>query len=155
MLLELAAANAAFAVIKETIQNGGEIMSAGRAVMDWFNAKNSLQEKVQDKPPDQRTDLEEFFALEELKKQQQELKEMMIYQGRPGLWDDWQSFQVKARQARDAAAAAETRKQMEKEKKRKHLLEQILLGFWLSVLAVVLAGLIAGAVWLYTMKGKF
>jgi hypothetical protein len=155
MLLELAAANAAFAVIKETIQNGGEIMSAGRAVMDWFNAKNSLQEKVQDKPPDQRTDLEEFFALEELKKQQQELKEMMIYQGRPGLWDDWQAFQIKARQARDAAAAAETRKQMEKEKKRKHLLEQILLGFWLSVLAVVLAGLIAGAVWLYTMKGKF
>jgi hypothetical protein len=155
MLLELAAANAAFAVIKETIANGGEIMSAGRAVMDWFNAKNSLQEKVQDKPPDQRTDLEEFFALEELKKQQQELKEMMIYQGRPGLWDDWQAFQVKARQARDAAAAAETRKQMEKEKKRKHLLEQILLGFWLSVLAVVLAGLIAGSVWLYTMKGKF
>jgi len=155
MLLELAAANAAFAVIKETIANGGEIMSAGRAVMDWFNAKNSLQEKVQDKPPDQRTDLEEFFALEELKKQQQELKEMMIYQGRPGLWDDWQAFQVKARQARDAAAAAETRKQMEKEKKRKHLLEQILLGFWLSVLAVVLAAMIAGAVWLYTMKGKF
>ena len=154
MLLELAAANAAFAVIKETIANGGEIMSAGRAVMDWFNAKNSLQEKVQNKPPDQRTDLEEFFALEELKRQQQELKEMMIYQGRPGLWDDWQSFQVKARQARQAAAAEETRKQVEKEKKRKHLLEQILLGFWLSVLAVVLAGLIAGAVWLYSMKAK-
>jgi hypothetical protein len=155
MLLELAAANAAFAVIKETIANGGEIMSAGRAVMDWFNAKNSLQEKVQDKPPDQRTDLEEFFALEELKKQQQELKEMMIYQGRPGLWDDWQSFQVKARQARDAAAAAETRKQMDKAKRRKKLFEQIILGFWLSVLAVFFAGIIAGAVWLYTMKGKF
>jgi len=46
VLLELAAANAAFAVIKETLQNGGEIMSAGRAVVDWFNAKNSLQEKV-------------------------------------------------------------------------------------------------------------
>jgi len=155
MLLELAAANAAFAVIKETIQNGGEIMSAGRAVMDWFNAKNSLQEKVQDKPPEQRTDLEEFFALEELKKQQQELKEMMIYQGRPGLWDDWQSFQVKARQARDAAAAEETRKQMDKAKRRKKLFEQIILGFWLSVLAVFFAGIIAGAVWLYTMKGKF
>jgi hypothetical protein len=155
MLLELAAANAAFAVIKETIANGGEIMSAGRAVMDWFNAKNSLQEKVQDKPPEQRTDLEEFFALEELKKQQQELKEMMIYQGRPGLWDDWQSFQVKARQARDAAAAEETRKQMDKAKRRKKLFEQIILGFWLSVLAVFFAGIIAGAVWLYTMKGKF
>lgn len=155
MLLELAAANAAFAVIKETIANGGEIMSAGRAVMDWFNAKNSLQEKVQEKPESQRTDLEEFFALEELKKQQQELKEMMIYQGRPGLWDDWMSFQVKARQAREAQAAEETRKQIAKQKKRKELFEHILLGFWLSVLAVIVAGMIAGAVWLYTMKGKF
>jgi hypothetical protein len=155
MLLELAAANAAFAVIKETIQNGGEIMSAGRAVMDWFNAKNDLQKKVEDKPPAQRTDLEEFFALEELKKQQQELKEMMIYQGRPGLWDDWQAFQVKARQARDAVAAEETRKQMDKAKRRKKLFEQIILSFWLSVLAVFFAGIIAGAVWLYTMKGKF
>lgn len=154
MLLELAAANAAFAVIKETIQNGGEIMSAGRAVMDWFNAKNSLQEKVQDKPPEQRTDLEEFFALEELKKQQQELKEMMIYQGRPGLWDDWMSFQVKARQAREAAAAEETRKQVDKQKKRKHLIEQILLGFWLSVATVIVATAIAGAVWLISTKGK-
>jgi hypothetical protein len=155
MLLELAAANAAFAVIKETIANGGEIMSAGRAVMDWFNAKNDLQKKVEDKPPAQRTDLEEFFALEELKKQQQELKEMMIYQGRPGLWDDWQAFQVKARQARDAAAAEETRKQMEKEKKRAHLWEQILLWFWLSVAAVVVSAIIAGAAWLITTKGKF
>jgi uncharacterized protein YhaN len=155
MLVELAAANAAYAVIKECVQNSGEIMQAGKAVIDWFNAKNDLQKKVEEKPPDQRTDLEEFFALEELKKQQQELKELFIYKGRPGLWDDWQAFQVKARQQREAIAAEETRKQIKKEKDRKKLIEQILLGFWLSVLAVVLAAMIAGAVWLYTMKGKF
>jgi uncharacterized protein YhaN len=155
MLVELAAANAAYAVIKECVQNSGEIMQAGKAVIDWFNAKNDLQKKVEEKPPDQRTDLEEFFALEELKKQQQELKELFIYKGRPGLWDDWQAFQVKARQQREAIAAEETRKQIKKEKDRKKLIEQILLGFWLSVLAVVLAAIIAGAVWLYTMKGKF
>ena len=155
MLLELAAANAAFAVIKETIANGGEIMSAGRAVMDWFNAKNSLQEKVQDKPPEQRTDLEEFFALEELKKQQQELKEIMIYQGRPGLWDDWLSFQVKARQARESAERERIRAATEKKRRRGELLEKILLGFWLTVLGLVLSAMIVGAVWLYTMKGKF
>lgn len=154
MLVELAAANAAYAVIKECVQNSGELMQAGKAVIDWFNAKNDLQKKVEEKPPDQRTDLEEFFALEELKKQQQELKELFIYKGRPGLWDDWLAFQVKARQQREAAAAAETRKQLEKKKKHQHLIEQILLGFWLSVLAVVLAGIIAGAVWLYSMKGK-
>jgi len=155
MLVELAAANAAYAVIKECVQNSGEIMQAGKAVIDWFNAKNDLQKKVEEKPSDQRTDLEEFFALEELKKQQQELKELFIYKGRPGLWDDWLAFQVKARQQREAIAAEETRKQIKKEKDRKKLIEQILLGFWLSVLAVVLAAMIAGAVWLYTMKGKF
>jgi hypothetical protein len=155
MLVELAAANAAYAVIKECVQNSGELMQAGRAVMDWFNAKNELQKKVEEKPPDQRSDLEEFFALEELKKQQQELKELFIYKGRPGLWDDWLAFQLKARQSREAATAAETRKQVEKQKKRKRLFEQILLGFWLSVLAVFLAGIIAGAAYLYTMKGKF
>jgi hypothetical protein len=154
MLVELAAANAAFAIIKETIANGGEIMSAGRAVMDWFGAKSSLQEKVESKPPDQRSDLEEFFALEELKKQQQELKEMMIYQGRPGLWDDWMSFQVRARHAREEAQRKVLREKEEKRKKRAILFEQILLGFWLSVLAVVVAGILAGTIWLMTMKGK-
>lgn len=154
MLLELAAANAAFAVIKETLQNGGEIMSAGRAVVDWFNAKNSLQEKVQDKPPDQRSDLEEFFALEELNRQQQELKELFIYQGRPGLWDDWLTFQVKARQDREAKAAAETKARLQKKKKRDELLQNILLGFWIFVLLMVISGMIVGAIWL-SLKGKF
>lgn len=154
MLLELAAANAAFAVIKETLQNGGEIMSAGRAVVDWFNAKNSLQEKVQDKPPDQRSDLEEFFALEELNRQQQELKELFIYQGRPGLWDDWLAFQVKARQDREAKAAAETKARLQKKKKRDELLQNILLGFWIFVLLMVISGMIVGAIWL-SLKGKF
>lgn len=154
MLLELAAANAAFAVIKETLQNGGEIMSAGRAVVDWFNAKNSLQEKVQDKPPDQRSDLEEFFALEELNRQQQELKELFIYQGRPGLWDDWLTFQVKARQDREAKAAAETKVRLQKKKKRDELLQNILLGFWIFVLLMVVSGMIVGAIWL-SLKGKF
>jgi hypothetical protein len=154
VLLELAAANAAFAVIKETLQNGGEIMSAGRAVVDWFNAKNSLQEKVQDKPPDQRSDLEEFFALEELNRQQQELKELFIYQGRPGLWDDWLTFQVKARQDREAKAAAETKARLQKKKRRDELLQNILLGFWIFVLLMVVSGMIVGAIWL-SLKGKF
>jgi hypothetical protein len=31
----------------------------------------------------------------------------------------------------------------------------MLLAFWLTVLGIVIAGLIFGAGWLYTMKGKF
>ena len=152
MLVELAAANAAYAVIKECVANGGEILSAGRAVVDWFNAKNDLHEKVKQNPD--KTDLEEFFALEELNRQQQELKELFIYQGRPGLWDDWLAFQVKARQDREAKAAAETKARLQKKKKRDELLQNILLGFWIFVLLMVVSGMVVGAIWL-SLKGKF
>lgn len=153
MLVELAAANAAFAVIKEAIANSGEIASAARSVIDWFNAKNDLQKKIEEKPESQRSDLEEFFALEELKRQQQELKELMIYQGRPGLWNDWLEFQVKARQSREAAERERIRAAADKKKRRGELIEKILLGFWLTVLGLVLSGIIMGSVWLYT-KGR-
>ena len=152
MLVELAAANAAYAVIKECVTNGGEILSAGRAVVDWFNAKNDLHEKVKQNPD--KTDLEEFFALEELHRQQQELKELFIYQGRPGLWDDWLVFQVKARQDREAKAAAETKARLQKKKKRDELIQNILLGFWIFVLLMVVSGMIVGAI-LLSLKGKF
>lgn len=82
MLVELAAANAAFAIIKEAVSNSGELISAGKAIAEWFDAKSTLQKKVEQKPYDQRSDLEEFFALEQLKQQQEELKQLMIYQGR-------------------------------------------------------------------------
>jgi hypothetical protein len=154
MLVELAAANAAFAIIKKTLQNSGEIASAAQSIADWFNAKNEIQKRVEAKPEDKRSDLEEFFALEQLKQQQQELKEMMIYQGRPGLWEDWQRFQVETRRSREAEAAAETRRIETIRKRRRALLEQILLGFWLTVLAVVLTGMIIGGIYLYTQRGR-
>ena len=155
MLLELAAANAAFAVIKEAVQNSGEIMSAGKAVMDWFTAKNDLQKKIEEKPESERNDLEEFFALEEMKKKEQELKDLMIIQGRPGLWEDWLKFQVQARHKREAAKAAVIRKQLEEEADKEHFIQQCLLWFWISVLMIFLAALFAGAIWYIITKGKF
>ena len=40
------------------------------------------------------------MALEELKQKEEELKQIMIYVGRPGLWADWQKFQAQARKAK-------------------------------------------------------
>jgi hypothetical protein len=155
MLLELAAANAAFAVIKEAVQNSGEIMSAGKAVMDWFTAKNDLQKKIEEKPESQRNDLEEFFALEEMKRKEQELKDLMIIAGRPGLWDDWLRFQVQARQKREAARTAAIRKQLEEEADKEHFIQQCLLWFWMTVLMAFIAALVAGTIWVIITKGKF
>ena len=43
MLAELAAANAAFAIIKQTIANGKEIYDAGNAASSYFDNKNKIQ----------------------------------------------------------------------------------------------------------------
>jgi hypothetical protein len=53
--------------------------------------------------------MEEFFALEQLKKQETELREMMQWQGRAGMWTDWLEFQKQAKEKRVAAERAELR----------------------------------------------
>ena len=40
------------------------------------------------------------MALEQIREKEEELKKMMIYLGRPGLWQDWQRFQAEARKSR-------------------------------------------------------
>jgi hypothetical protein len=108
MLLELAAANAAFAVIKEAVQNSGDIMAAGSKVFEYFDNKAAIQKKYESKNS-KSNDMEEFMALEQLKKQETELREMMQWQGRAGMWTDWLEFQKQAKQKRVDAERAELR----------------------------------------------
>ena len=103
MLAELAVANAAFAVIKEAVANSGDIMAAGESLFKYFDTKAEIQKKASAKGGSDRGDLEEFMALEKLKKQEEELREMMIYQGRAGLWTDWLKFQLEAKKKRESA----------------------------------------------------
>jgi hypothetical protein len=110
MLVELAAANAAFAVIKEAVQNSGDLMNAGQAVFQYFDQKSAIQKKYEDKAKKAgTTDIEEFFALEQLRKQETELREMMQWQGRAGMWQDWLEFQKQAKHKRIASEKAELR----------------------------------------------
>jgi hypothetical protein len=110
MLVELAAANAAFAIIKEAVQNSGDLMNAGQAVFQYFDSKSAIQKKYEDKAKKAgSTDIEEFFALEQLKKQEVELREMMQWQGRAGMWTDWLEFQKQAKAKREEARKAELR----------------------------------------------
>jgi hypothetical protein len=104
MLAELAVCNAAFAVIKETVQNGGDIMAAGQKLFDFFDNKNAIQKKAAS-----GNDMEAFAALEQIKNNEAELKRMMVYHGRAGLWDDWLEFQKQAKHKRAAAEKAELR----------------------------------------------
>jgi hypothetical protein len=110
MLAELAIANAAFAVIKEAVQNSGDLMNAGQAIFQYFDSKSAIQKKYEDKAKKAgSTDIEEFFALEQLRKQETELREMMQWQGRAGMWTDWLEFQKQAKAKREEARKAELR----------------------------------------------
>ena len=102
MLAELAAANAAFGVIKSFISNGKELASCGKQISDFVFAKEQIEKKAKKQRAKcvRTNDLEEFMALEKIKQQEEELKQIMIYAGRPGLWQDWQRFQAEARKSR-------------------------------------------------------
>jgi hypothetical protein len=100
MLAELAAINAAYGVIKEVVGSGRELYDCGAQLSSFFNNKATLQKKVNETPIDQRGQLEEFFALEKIAQQEEELKQIMIYTGRAGLWEDWLNFQAQAARAR-------------------------------------------------------
>jgi hypothetical protein len=128
MLAELAACNAAFSVIRTAIANGKEIADVGSSIASFVGAKEDLQRKAQKKGGG--SDLQEFLALEKIKQQEAELKQIMIA-GRPGLWRDWQAFQAKARVARREAEIAAANK------RRKIIDGAIIAAFVAGCLAVV------------------
>jgi len=134
MLAELAAANAAFAVIKQAVSNGKEIAAAGSAIAEFVGAKEKLQSKAAKKG--NGSDLEEFMALEQIREKEEELKQMMIILGRPGLWNDWQRFQAKARVARREAEAAAVIK-------RRKIIDGVIIGMILFAMLLVVGGVVA------------
>jgi hypothetical protein len=133
MIAELAAANAAFGVIKEAIANGKEIWEAGEAVADYFGLKSQIQKKAHEHG--YKSDLQAFMAAEQLKEQEKALKEMMIWQGRGGLWSDWLAFQQEMKQSREAAEKAEKAK---KAQRKKQIVNWCIgIGLGISVLTAV------------------
>ena len=136
MLAELAACNAAFAVIKGALANGKELHQLGSRVFDYFDNKAVIQEKATKKGGG--SDMEEFMALERLKQQEEELRERMVYAGRPGMWDDWVKFQAMAARKRREAKEAAAREAARRAERAARLTEQIVMGVATVILAVMM-----------------
>ena len=141
MLAELAAANAAFGIIKSFVSNGKELTGCAKQISDFVFSKEQIEKNLKKKKAKGigGNDLEEFMALEQIREKEEELKKMMIYLGRPGLWQDWQAFQAEARKSR---------RYQEKmaEKRRQELIEYagygiafIFILFFAGILAWLLA----------------
>ena len=147
MLAELAAANAAFGIIKNFVSNGKELSGCAKQISDFVFSKEQIEKNLKKKKAKGvgGADLEEFMALEQIREKEEELKKMMIYLGRPGLWQDWQAFQAEARKSR---------RYQEKmaEKRRQELVEYA--GYGIAFIFILFfAGLLAWIVGKWT--GRF
>jgi len=147
MLEMLVVANSAFAIIKQTIQNGRELSSAGAAISKFVSAEEQLKQDLHKKKNSiwtnflgkEDNDLEEFMALEEIRVKNEQLREFMQIYGRAGLYNDYVSYCADARKARrEARIKAEKRKEKIKETVMKVVLA-ILITALLSGVVTVLA----------------
>ena len=100
MLAELMIANAAFAVIKQTLSNGKDLIDAGDAVGRYFKAENDIAKKVALKG--KGSALEEYQAQLQLRKNEEALKHMLNKQGLLGYFN---FLEFKAQYSRDAKEA--------------------------------------------------
>ena len=136
-------ANSAFAVIKQTLENGKDLASAGNAISRFVSAEDQLQKDLHRKRNSIWTnllgktdnDLEEFMALEQIRVKHDKLREYMQLYGRAGLWTDYQAYCAEARKARKEAEA--------KRKKQRQEFKDLVLKI---VLFILITALLAGVV---------
>tara|TARA_R100000388_G_scaffold94316_1_gene81144 strand:- start:1091 stop:1540 length:450 start_codon:yes stop_codon:yes gene_type:complete len=76
-------ANDALSAIREMAGNVKSITEIGPHLSKLTNAQEELQEKADN------GDMESFFKLEEIRTQTRQVRELMIWAGRPGLLQDW------------------------------------------------------------------
>ena len=101
MLAEIAAANAAFGVLKAALSNGRDLYECSNVAKKYFDNKSVIAKRVASKG---KSDLDAFMALEKIKEQEEWLKEHMIYAGRPDMYSAFLKFQSERKQEREREA---------------------------------------------------
>ena len=142
ILESIAAASAAYEVIKTAINQGREGAGLIGAVGKFLTAEEDVKEALQKKKNSPFTaiaggeqgDWEEFQALETIREQRKELESYIRLYGRPGQWDRWIQWQAEARKARQEAKKAAM-------KKREELMETIAMGAGIFFAVVVLSSI--------------
>ena len=135
MIAEIAAANAAFQIIKKAVENGSEIAKCGKAIADFTLNKDAIQQKAQARGSNldgSKSDLEEFLALDDLRRKEAELRSMMQLYGRANMYPDYVKFCAEARRQRAEAAKEARRKSLK-------LQDNIMLAiYWAASIALAL-----------------
>ena len=141
ILESIAAANAAYSVIRQALGNGKETAGLISAVGKFLSAEEDIKEAINKKKSSPITmitgssegDWEEFQHLEKLRQKRQELESYCRLYAPPGTWDRWQQWQAEARKQRQAA-----KKAAEKAREERMELLATIAGIGMAVIIVVL-----------------
>ena len=112
MLAELAIANAAFQVIKQTLSNGRDIADAGSALGKYFGAEKAIAKQAESGKGDV---LALFQAKEQLRKNEEALKYMLNKQRLHG-YADFVRFKVEYTRNLREAEKEEARQRYQQQK---------------------------------------
>jgi len=151
ILESIAAANAAYSIIKTAIGNGKETAGVIGAVGKFLTAEEDIKQAVQKKKNNPLTaitggeegDWEEFQALENIKEKRKELESHIRLYGQPGQWDRWIQWQNEARKQRQAARKAAEKRQEEMMEKIQ-VATGIILAFTACVIGIYYLGVYMG-----------
>ena len=138
-------ANEAIGAIKEFaghIQSVGEM---GPQLTKLADAKEQIEKDAK------AGDMEAFFELEKIRNKEAEIKQMFIYQGRAGLWDDYQKFMQNRKQLKEN----ERKRIAEAKKRRQKQIKDWSIGIGVTLAVLSAVGLIGYIFyWIVTTKGK-
>lgn len=138
-------ANEAIGAIKEFAGHCESVGQMGKDLTKLADAKEELEKSAAD------GDMDAFWTLEEIKRQEIEVKNMFIYAGRPGLWDDYCTFINNRKMMRENAKKREEAKRLA----RRKAIKNGLLITGISFLALTAVGAIGLMVyWLANTKGR-
>lgn len=111
-LAVVSAANAAIGQVKQLIGHGNDISSMGRQLGAILTAEETLKAQGESKKKSlfsqamgkDEDSFEEFLQLDKIREARKEIESMMRLYGRPGLYNDWVTFQVEERKRKKAEA---------------------------------------------------
>lgn len=126
-------ANEAIGAIKEFAGHVQSVGEMGKDLTKLADAKEELQKSAAD------GDMEAFWALEDIKRHEAEVKQMFIYNGRPGLWEDYQNFIKNRKTLRENERKRAEAKRLARKKAIKD-------GLVYGAVGVSLLGIVGGAV---------
>jgi hypothetical protein len=141
-------ANTAIGAVKELLKNGKDITDCAAQLGQYFDAKAEIQRKSGSKQST-GSDLENFLHLEKLRQQEEELKNMLIYQGRANLYQDFLRFQAEAKRNRDEAFEAKAKAKIAKQKRNADIVKSLVVVFMCLLGLVAIGGFVY---WVSTMR---